>query len=65
MGNRKARKTDGKFQLLCGRLGDIPICMQINNEVVPDDPNNYMHILHRITFSIVADILLWKIRSAP
>ena len=46
----KQEKTDGKFQLLCGRLGDIPICMQINNEVVPDDPNNYMHILHRITF---------------
>ena len=33
-----------------GRLGGIPICMQMNNEVVPRDANNYMHLLHKITF---------------
>lgn len=38
------------FQVMNGRLGGIPICMQMNNEVVPRDANNYMHLLHKITF---------------
>lgn len=42
--------SEGPFQCLQGKLGGVPICMQINNEVVPEDPNNYMHLLHRITF---------------
>ena len=35
------------FQVMNGRLGGIPICMQMNNEVVPRDANNYMHLLHK------------------
>lgn len=42
--------TEGIFQILHGKLGNIPVCMHINNELVVEDPNNYMHVLHRITF---------------
>lgn len=30
-------------------VGDIPVLFQVQNEVNPDDPDNFMHYLHKIT----------------
>lgn len=40
----------GPFRVLTGTLNQIPICLEIHNEVFPKDPDNNMHLLHSITF---------------
>ncbi len=40
----------GAFRILTGTLDQIPLCMEINNEVFPKDPDNNMHLLHSIMF---------------
>ena len=40
----------GPFRVLTGTLNQIPICMEIHNEVFPKDPDNNMHLLHSITY---------------
>ncbi|MEM0939719.1 MAG: Gfo/Idh/MocA family oxidoreductase [Bacteroidota bacterium] len=41
-------KDEGPFQLVAGILGKIPFTMRAHNEVNPDDPDNYLHLLHSI-----------------
>ncbi|MGD9154109.1 MAG: Gfo/Idh/MocA family oxidoreductase [Bacillota bacterium] len=42
-------KEEGPFQVLTGTLGKIPAIMRVHNEVNPEDPDNYLHLLHQIT----------------
>lgn len=39
----------GPFQVLTGTVGKIPVILRVHNEVDPDDPDNHLHLLHRIT----------------
>ncbi|TWH46115.1 bifunctional Gfo/Idh/MocA family oxidoreductase/class I SAM-dependent methyltransferase [Sporomusa sp. KB1] len=41
-------RDGGPFHVLTGRLGQIPAILRVHNEVDPDDPDNYLHLLHRI-----------------
>ncbi|MDH6351181.1 bifunctional Gfo/Idh/MocA family oxidoreductase/class I SAM-dependent methyltransferase [Brevibacillus sp. 1238] len=42
-------KDEGPFQVLIGQLGKIPVTLLAHNEVDPDDPDNHLHLLHKIT----------------
>lgn len=44
----EVNKNGGPFQVMTGKIGDIPFIFRVHNEVNPDDPDNYMHLLHRI-----------------
>lgn len=44
-----AVRNRGPFHLLTGMVGNIPIVMRIHNEVDPSEPDNYLHLLHRLT----------------
>ena len=42
-------RDGGPFHVMTGTLGKIPVILRVHNEVDPDDPDNYLHLLHRIT----------------
>ncbi|AJQ28949.1 bifunctional Gfo/Idh/MocA family oxidoreductase/class I SAM-dependent methyltransferase [Pelosinus fermentans] len=42
-------RDGGPFHVMTGTLGKIPAILRVHNEVDPDDPDNYLHLLHRIT----------------
>ncbi|MFC5047465.1 Gfo/Idh/MocA family oxidoreductase [Aquimarina hainanensis] len=42
-------KTKGPFQVLTGVIGGVPLILRVHNEVNPNDPDNHLHLLHRIT----------------
>lgn len=42
-------RESGPFHVATGKISDIPVIYQINNEIDPDDPDNYMHLLQKIT----------------
>lgn len=46
--------ADGPFQVASGKLGDIPVYITYNNQIDPADPDNYMHLLHRLTIGFEA-----------
>ncbi|MGN9841247.1 Gfo/Idh/MocA family oxidoreductase [Nonomuraea sp. H19] len=37
------------FTTLTGAIGGVPLTMRVQNEVDPVDPDNHLHLLHRIT----------------
>ncbi|GAC43841.1 bifunctional Gfo/Idh/MocA family oxidoreductase/class I SAM-dependent methyltransferase [Paenibacillus popilliae] len=45
-------KDAGPFQLASGSIGNIPITLRAHNEVDPDDPDNYLHLLHSLTIGV-------------
>jgi thiazolinyl imide reductase len=45
-------KDEGPFQLLTGTLGRIPVILRAHNEVDPQNPDNHLHLLHRITLGV-------------
>lgn len=40
----------GPFDVATGKLGGIPFTMEYHNEICPDDPDGFMHLLHSFTF---------------
>ncbi|TKI54144.1 methyltransferase [Brevibacillus antibioticus] len=50
-------KDEGPFQVLIGQLGKIPITLRAHNEVDPDDPDNHLHLLHRVTIGVAGGSL--------
>lgn len=48
----KIKKTDnesGPFHILTAEIAKIPAIFLIHNEMNPDDPDNFMHLLQRVT----------------
>ncbi|MDR0270436.1 bifunctional Gfo/Idh/MocA family oxidoreductase/class I SAM-dependent methyltransferase [Paenibacillus sp.] len=45
-------KDVGPLQVLTGTLGDIPVILRAHNEVDPNDPDNHLHLLHRLTIGV-------------
>lgn len=45
---KEASNVDGPFQVLTGTLGKIPAIFRVNNEVNPNDPDNYLRLLHNV-----------------
>lgn len=43
-------KGVGPFEVLLGEIGKVPVLIEYHNQVNPNDPDNYMHLLH--SFSI-------------
>ncbi|WKX69037.1 bifunctional Gfo/Idh/MocA family oxidoreductase/class I SAM-dependent methyltransferase [Streptomyces sp. XD-27] len=39
----------GPFTLLTGVIGGVPLTLRVHNEVDPADPDNHLHLLHRVT----------------
>lgn len=46
---KQISKESHPYDAVSAVIGDITALMQIQNEVAPDDPDNFMHYLHRIT----------------
>lgn len=46
---KKADRGSGPFHVVTGDIKGIPAIFQVHNEVNPEEPDNYMHYLHRIT----------------
>ncbi|MFJ7243057.1 Gfo/Idh/MocA family oxidoreductase [Kitasatospora sp. NPDC098652] len=44
-----AEGTGGPFALLTGRIGGAPLTLRVHNQVDPGDPDNHLHLLHRVT----------------
>ena len=42
-------REGGPFQVLTGTLGKTPAVLRVHNEVDPNDPDNYLHLLHQVT----------------
>ncbi|MGR3779425.1 Gfo/Idh/MocA family oxidoreductase [Bacillus paramycoides] len=42
----------GPLQVLTGTLGKIPIILRAHNEVDPNDPDNHLHLLHRLIIGV-------------
>jgi thiazolinyl imide reductase len=40
---------EGPLQVLTGSVGGIPLTLRAHNEVDPDDPDNHIHLLQRVT----------------
>lgn len=50
-------KDEGPFQVVTGSLGQIPITLRIHHEVDPQDPDNHLHLLHRMTIGVAGGSL--------
>lgn len=50
-------KDAGPFQVLTGLIGNIPITIKAHNEVDPDDPDNHLHLLHKVTIGVAGGSL--------
>ncbi|MEU6665609.1 bifunctional Gfo/Idh/MocA family oxidoreductase/class I SAM-dependent methyltransferase [Streptomyces sp. NPDC046727] len=44
-----ASDTDAPFSVLTGTIGGAPLTLRVHNQVDPDDPDNHLHLLHRVT----------------
>ncbi|UHA73195.1 bifunctional Gfo/Idh/MocA family oxidoreductase/class I SAM-dependent methyltransferase [Paenibacillus sp. 481] len=42
-------REGGPFHVLTGTVANIPITLRVHNEVDPNDPDNYLHLLHQMT----------------
>ncbi|MFJ8313367.1 MULTISPECIES: Gfo/Idh/MocA family oxidoreductase [unclassified Streptomyces] len=40
---------DAPFTVLTGTIGGAPLTLRVHNQVDPDDPDNHLHLLHRVT----------------
>ncbi|MFC0623427.1 Gfo/Idh/MocA family oxidoreductase [Kribbella deserti] len=49
--------NEGPLSVLHGTIGGIPLTLRIQNEVDPDDPDNHIHLLHRITIGTASGSL--------
>ncbi len=45
----RSADSAGPFRVLTGTIGHTPVVMTVHHEVDPDDPDNYLHLLHRMT----------------
>lgn len=50
-------QKSGPYSILVGELGKIPFVMRIYNEINPEDVNNYIRFLHRISIGTSGGIL--------
>ncbi|WP_328995847.1 Gfo/Idh/MocA family oxidoreductase [Kribbella sp. NBC_01245] len=41
--------NEAPMSVLHGTIGGVPLTLRIQNEVDPDDPDNHIHLLHRVT----------------
>lgn len=46
---RSVVRDSGPFHVMTADLGGVPAVLQVHNEIHPDEPDNYMHYLHRLT----------------
>ena len=37
------------YSVVSGVIGGVPATLRVQNQINPDDPDNHMHVLHRIT----------------
>ncbi|MFI9362718.1 Gfo/Idh/MocA family oxidoreductase [Kitasatospora sp. NPDC053057] len=44
-----ATRIAGPFSVLTGRIGGAPLTLRVQNQVDPTDPDNHLHLLHRVT----------------
>ncbi|MCD6257467.1 methyltransferase [Candidatus Aerophobetes bacterium] len=45
-------KSKGPFQVVTGEIGDTPVILRVHNEIDPENPNNYIHLLFSITVGV-------------
>jgi len=46
----KTMEKVGPFDIMTGKIGGIPIIIEYNNQVNPDDRDNYSHLFHNFAF---------------
>lgn len=51
---KKSDNESGPFHILTAEITKIPTIFLIHNEMNPDDPDNFMHLLQRITVGTTA-----------
>ncbi|OEV12821.1 bifunctional Gfo/Idh/MocA family oxidoreductase/class I SAM-dependent methyltransferase [Streptomyces nanshensis] len=42
-------EPEAPFTVLTGQFGAVPLTLRVHNQVDPDDPDNHLHLLHRVT----------------
>lgn len=42
-------RNEGPFHVATGTIGGVPAILRVHHEVNPEDPDNYLHLLHQIT----------------
>ncbi|WP_344084966.1 Gfo/Idh/MocA family oxidoreductase [Luedemannella helvata] len=45
----RATQLDVPFRSLDGVLGGVPVTLRVQNQMDPGDPDNYAHLMHRVT----------------
>ncbi|MFD3702130.1 Gfo/Idh/MocA family oxidoreductase [Nocardia sp. NPDC058658] len=52
-----ATSAGGPFDVVTGVVAGIPLILRVHNEVDPTDPDNHIHLLHRITLGTASGSL--------
>jgi thiazolinyl imide reductase len=60
-----APEADGPYSVLTGRIGGVPVTVQVHHEMDPDDPDNHLSLLHQITIDTSAGRLILTDTHGP
>lgn len=47
--NLSVKKCNGPFDIITGMAGNIPMTVEFNNQINPQTPDDFMHILHKFS----------------
>jgi thiazolinyl imide reductase len=51
-------ESDIPFRSIDGAIAGIPLTLRVQNQIDPEDPDNHLHLLHRITFGTLSGNLM-------
>ncbi|HEY0469611.1 MAG TPA: Gfo/Idh/MocA family oxidoreductase, partial [Polyangiaceae bacterium] len=52
-----ARSGDAPWSILTGVIGGVPFSLRVHNQVDPEDPDNHLPLLHRVTIGLAGGSL--------
>jgi pyochelin biosynthetic protein PchG len=62
---RPAGGAPRAFRTLEGVLGGVPLTLRVQNQLDPDDPDNFAHVMHRITIGTESGNLMLVNTNGP
>lgn len=62
---REMCESDIPFRSIDGVIAGIPLTLRIQNQIDPEDPDNHLHLLHRITFGTLSGNLMLANTHGP
>jgi thiazolinyl imide reductase len=60
-----AGAADDTLRVMTGVVGGVPMVLRVHNEVDPQDPDNHVHLLHRVTIGTAGGALTLQDTHGP